>query len=230
MNLWHHLPSLAWPGIQSKSESKKSITIAQSLGWSSGLCIFIMPHMMSPVIHFFWRIRSSVSCMARCFAASSFWISSATLRRRCSAWICSMDFGSFLGPRMMINAMIPMITMAATRHPVICFPQPEDSDVSALPTLGMVGNVRMSAMKIFPQDAFAQTISWYQSDSCTDWTCLQWGQRWERDFIWSRKVAYRGYARHQEKKPKRTSRDAPTGHKLFNFISRSLQPRRWAHI
>ena len=28
----------------------------------------------------------------------------------------------------------------------------------------------------------------------------------------------------------RTSRDAPTGHKLFNFISTSLQPRRWAHI
>ena len=27
-----------------------------------------------------------------------------------------------------------------------------------------------------------------------------------------------------------TSRDAPTGHKLFNFISTSLQPRRWAHI
>ena len=28
----------------------------------------------------------------------------------------------------------------------------------------------------------------------------------------------------------RTSRDAPTGHKLFNCISTSLQPRRWAHI
>ena len=28
----------------------------------------------------------------------------------------------------------------------------------------------------------------------------------------------------------RTSRGAPTGHKLFNFISTSLQPRRWAHI
>ena len=27
-----------------------------------------------------------------------------------------------------------------------------------------------------------------------------------------------------------TSRGAPTGHKLFNFISTSLQPRRWAHI
>ena len=27
-----------------------------------------------------------------------------------------------------------------------------------------------------------------------------------------------------------TSRDAPTGHNLFNFISTSLQPRRWAHI
>ncbi len=26
------------------------------------------------------------------------------------------------------------------------------------------------------------------------------------------------------------SRDAPTGHKLFNFISTSLHPRRWAHI
>ncbi len=31
-------------------------------------------------------------------------------------------------------------------------------------------------------------------------------------------------------KTKRTSRDAPTGHKLFNFISTSFQPRRWAHI
>ena len=28
----------------------------------------------------------------------------------------------------------------------------------------------------------------------------------------------------------RTSRDAPTGHKLFNRISTSLQPRRWAHF
>lgn len=28
----------------------------------------------------------------------------------------------------------------------------------------------------------------------------------------------------------RTSRAAPTGHKLFNCISRSLQSRRWAHI
>ena len=28
----------------------------------------------------------------------------------------------------------------------------------------------------------------------------------------------------------RTSRDAPTGHKLFNHDSISLQPRRWAHI
>jgi hypothetical protein len=27
-----------------------------------------------------------------------------------------------------------------------------------------------------------------------------------------------------------TSRGAPTGHKRLNFISRSLQPRRWAHI
>ena len=27
-----------------------------------------------------------------------------------------------------------------------------------------------------------------------------------------------------------TSRDAPTGHKLFNFISFSFQSRRWAHI
>ena len=29
---------------------------------------------------------------------------------------------------------------------------------------------------------------------------------------------------------RRTSRDAPTAHKLFNFIPTSLQPRRWAHI
>ena len=28
----------------------------------------------------------------------------------------------------------------------------------------------------------------------------------------------------------RTSRDAPTGHKLFKFIPTSFQPRRWAHI
>jgi hypothetical protein len=28
----------------------------------------------------------------------------------------------------------------------------------------------------------------------------------------------------------RTSRDAPTGYKLFNFILTSLQPRRWAHM
>jgi hypothetical protein len=28
----------------------------------------------------------------------------------------------------------------------------------------------------------------------------------------------------------RTSHNAPTGHKLSNFISTSLQPRRWAHI
>jgi hypothetical protein len=28
----------------------------------------------------------------------------------------------------------------------------------------------------------------------------------------------------------RTSRDAPTGHKLFNFISTTFQSRRWAHI
>jgi hypothetical protein len=28
----------------------------------------------------------------------------------------------------------------------------------------------------------------------------------------------------------RTSHDAPTGHKLFNFTSTSLQSRRWAHI
>jgi hypothetical protein len=27
-----------------------------------------------------------------------------------------------------------------------------------------------------------------------------------------------------------TSRDAPTGHKPFNFTSTSHQPRRWAHI
>ncbi|QTN32871.1 hypothetical protein HZ994_11220 [Akkermansiaceae bacterium] len=27
-----------------------------------------------------------------------------------------------------------------------------------------------------------------------------------------------------------TSRGAPTGHKLFNFISTSFQSRRWAHI
>jgi hypothetical protein len=27
-----------------------------------------------------------------------------------------------------------------------------------------------------------------------------------------------------------TSRDAPTGQTLFNFISESLQSRRWAHI
>jgi hypothetical protein len=27
-----------------------------------------------------------------------------------------------------------------------------------------------------------------------------------------------------------TSRGAPTGHKLFNFISTSFQPRRWAHL
>ena len=32
------------------------------------------------------------------------------------------------------------------------------------------------------------------------------------------------------KRLRSTSRDAPTGHKLFNFISTSLQPRRWAHI
>jgi hypothetical protein len=28
----------------------------------------------------------------------------------------------------------------------------------------------------------------------------------------------------------RTNRDAPTGHKLFKFISFSFQSRRWAHI
>jgi hypothetical protein len=28
----------------------------------------------------------------------------------------------------------------------------------------------------------------------------------------------------------KASRGAPTGHKIFNLISTSLQPRRWAHI
>ncbi len=35
---------------------------------------------------------------------------------------------------------------------------------------------------------------------------------------------------HDPKMNSPTTRDAPTGHKLFNFISTSLQPRRWAHI
>jgi hypothetical protein len=34
----------------------------------------------------------------------------------------------------------------------------------------------------------------------------------------------------QEMKKRRTSRGAPTGHKLFNFTSFSFQSRRWAHI
>ena len=36
--------------------------------------------------------------------------------------------------------------------------------------------------------------------------------------------------RAQNTKRGRTSHDAPTGHKLFNFVSISLHSRRWAHI
>ena len=44
---------------------------------------------------------------------------------------------------------------------------------------------------------------------------------------------YRSFVRPASSLPDqmtRTSRDAPTGHKLFNFISFSFQSRRWAHI
>ena len=51
--------------------------------------------------------------------------------------------------------------------------------------------------------------------------------------VHSRSNRYRSFVRPASCLPDqmtRTSRDAPTGHKLFNCISFSLQPRRWAHI
>ena len=51
--------------------------------------------------------------------------------------------------------------------------------------------------------------------------------------VHSRSDRYRSFVRPASCPPDqmaRTSRDAPTGHKLFNCISFSFQSRRWAHI
>ena len=50
--------------------------------------------------------------------------------------------------------------------------------------------------------------------------------------VHSRSDRYRSFVRPASCLPDQMTRTsvAPTGHKLFNFISTSLQPRRWAHI